>query len=118
MKYLLHSLIVIPMPFIGFSLIQPTGEIVDNEDQDIFACVVERYSVEKEITIGVIEDGDMKTQNILTAEGLMALETIRLQEMHQDDSNATTLLVLDRVERRMQLARNERRKQMSITSFL
>lgn len=65
--------------------IQPADEIVDDEDQDIFAFVVERYSIEKEGTVDEVEEGDIEIEKILTAEALKALETVRLWEMQQED---------------------------------
>lgn len=97
--------------------IQPAGEVVDDDDQDIFASVVERYSIENEGTVEEVEEGDSEIENIRTAEALKALETVRLWELQQEDGQASTLQVLDRVERRMQLARKEGRKQTTIVSF-
>jgi hypothetical protein len=97
--------------------IQPAGEIVEDEDEDIFASVVERYIIEKECTVEEVEEGDIEIENILTADALKGLESVRLWEMQQEDGQATTLQVLDRVETRMQLARHEGRKQTTIVSF-
>ena len=97
--------------------IQPAGEVVDDEDQDIFASVVERYSIENEGTVEEVEEGDIEIEKILTAEALKALETVRLWELQQEDGQASTLQVRDRVARRMQLARKEGRKQTTIVSF-
>ena len=79
--------------------------------------MVERYSIEKEGTVEEVEEGDIEIEKIPTAEALKALEIVRLWEMQQEDGQATTLHVLDRVERRMQPARNEGRKQTTIASF-
>jgi hypothetical protein len=74
--------------------IQPAGEIAIDEDQDIFASVVERYSIEQEGTVEEVEEGGIEIEKILTAEALKALETVRLWEMQQEDGQATTLQVL------------------------
>lgn len=79
--------------------------------------MVERYSIENEGTVEEVEGGDSEIENIRTAEALKALETVRLWELQQEDGQASTLQVLDRVERRMQLARKEGRKQTTIVSF-
>jgi hypothetical protein len=83
----------------------------------IFTSVVGRYSIENEGTVEEVGEGDIEMEKIITAEALKALETVRLWELQQEDGQALTLQVLDRVERRMQLARKEGRKQTTIVSF-
>lgn len=50
--------------------IQPLGEAVDDEERDIFAFMVERYSIEKEGTVEEVEEGEIKIEKIHTAEAL------------------------------------------------
>jgi hypothetical protein len=76
-----------------------------------------RYSIENDGTVEEVEDGDIEIEKILPAEAVKALETVRLWELQQEDGQASTLQVLDRVERKMQRARKEGRKQTTIVSF-
>lgn len=45
--------------------IQSAGEVFDDEDQDIFASVVERYSIENEGRVEEVEEGDIEIEKIL-----------------------------------------------------
>lgn len=69
----------------------------------MFASVVERYSIGKEGTVEEAEEDDIEIEKILTADALMALEmaleTVRLWEMQQEDGQAWTLQALTATSR-------------------
>jgi hypothetical protein len=97
--------------------IEPADEVIDDEDTDIFASVVDRYSTEKEGTVEEPDEDDIEIELVPTTEALKAIEIIKLWEIQQENGEQSTLSALDRIERRMVQARWESRKQTMITSF-
>jgi hypothetical protein len=104
-----------PLPLNEF--IEPANEVIDDEDIDIFASVVDRYSIEKEGIVEEPDEDDIEIELVSITEALKALNIVKLWEMQQENGEKATLSVLDRVERRMVQARYENRKQTIITSF-
>jgi hypothetical protein len=97
--------------------IQPIGEEINDDDDDIFASVVEQYSTDKEGSVEEPEEGDIEAEVVNTTDALKALEIVRLWEMQQENGQQVTLQALDRIERRVMQARYESRKQTTIESF-
>jgi hypothetical protein len=97
--------------------IEPADEVIDDEDGDIFASVVDRYSTEKEGTVEEPDEDDIEIELVPTTEALKAIEIVKLWEIQQENAEQSTLSALDRIERRMVQARYENRKQTMITSF-
>jgi hypothetical protein len=97
--------------------IEPADEVIDDEDGDIFASVVDRYRTEKEGTVEEPDEDDIEIDLVPTTEALKAIEIVKLWEIQQENREQSTLSALDRIERRMVQARYENRKQTMITSF-
>jgi hypothetical protein len=104
-----------PLPLNEF--IEPANEVIDDEDIDIFASVVDRYRTEKEGIVEEPDEDDIEIELVSITEALKALDIVKLWEMQQENGEKATLSVLDRVERRMVQGRYENRKQTMITSF-
>jgi hypothetical protein len=58
--------------------INPESKIIIDDNQDIFASVVERYSTDKEGIEEEYKEGDIEVEKVSTAKALEALETVRL----------------------------------------
>ena len=97
--------------------IELADEVIDDEDGDIFASVVDRYSTEKEGIVEEPDKDDIEIELVPTTEALKAIEIVKLWEIQQENGEQSTLSALDRIERRMVQARYENRKQAMITSF-
>ena len=58
--------------------IQPTAEVIDDQDGDIFISVVERYSQYKEGEEETDDESDIEVEKVSTTEALRCLDTVRL----------------------------------------
>jgi hypothetical protein len=97
--------------------ISPENETIRDEDGEIFETVVERYSVEEEGDEDSGAEGE-EVKIVLIAEGLKALETVRIWKLQQENTGDTsTLQALDRIEREMLQSKRQSAKQTSIKSF-
>ncbi len=81
--------------------IEPADEVIDDEDGDIFASVVDRYRTEKEGTVEEPDEDDIEIELVPTTEALKAIEIVKLWEIQQENGEQSTLSALDRIERRM-----------------
>ena len=97
--------------------IQPVDEIIDDNDDDIIASVVERYSTDKEGEIEEIKDNDIEEEKVAISEAIRALETLKLYEIQQDDGDSITLQALDRLGRDITRRKQCLGKQSTINSF-
>ena len=98
--------------------IQPASEVVkDDQNEDIFVSVVEWYSTIKEGAIKEVEEGDIEVPKVSTNEAILALETVRLQALQQDEEEVSNLQALDRLRRHILQKKHELRKQVTIESF-
>ncbi|ODQ69032.1 hypothetical protein LIPSTDRAFT_31013 [Lipomyces starkeyi NRRL Y-11557] len=69
-----------PLPLNEF--IEPVNEVIDDEDIDIFASVVDRYSTEKEGVVEEPDEDDIEIELVSITEALKALDIVKLWEMH------------------------------------
>lgn len=93
------------------------SEVVDDEDQDIFASVIERYSTDRAGIVEEAEAGDVETEKVSNDEALKAIDIVRLWELQQEDGQTTTIQVPDNIEKRMQRAKLESKKQTTLDSY-
>ncbi|TQS33838.1 hypothetical protein Golomagni_05805 [Golovinomyces magnicellulatus] len=93
------------------------SEVVDDEDQDIFASVIERYSTDRADIVEEAEEGDIDTEKVSNDEALKAIDIVRLWEHKQEDGQTTIVQVLDNIEKRMQRAKLESKKQTILDSY-
>ncbi|TQS37547.1 hypothetical protein Golomagni_01974 [Golovinomyces magnicellulatus] len=93
------------------------SEVVDDEDQDIFASVIERYSIDRAGIVEEAEDGDIETEKVSNDEALKAIDIVRSWELQQEDGQTTIVQVLDNIEKGMQLAKLESKKQTTLDSY-
>ena len=95
------------------------NETIQEEDCDIFELVVEYYSIVEEDD----EESEVKEEIIAIipiSKALEALEVVKIWNLQQADTTRNTgndIQALDRIERRMVLAKKETLQQASITSF-
>jgi hypothetical protein len=58
--------------------LEPLEEDINDNDEDIFMSVVERYSGDKEGEEEPIEEGDIEVEKVPIQEAIKALETLKL----------------------------------------
>jgi hypothetical protein len=99
--------------------INPKSEIIVDDDQDIFASVVERYSADKEgAEEEEYEEGDIEVEMVSAAKALEALETVKLWKLQQEgDTSQDTMQALDRIGREMARIKISTAKQTTLNSF-
>lgn len=97
--------------------IEPPQEVVEDDDRDIFASVVERYSTDKEREEEPIEEGDIEVEKVPIKEAIKALETLKLWEIQQENGEILALQTLERIGRRIQQNKLQSAKQTTLYSF-
>jgi hypothetical protein len=97
--------------------INPENEIIMDDDGDIFASVVERYSADKEGAEEEYEEGDIEVEKVSIAKALDALETVKLWKLQQEDTSQDTIQILDRIGREMVRLKISKAKQTTLDSF-
>ncbi|RKF59284.1 hypothetical protein GcM3_175023, partial [Golovinomyces cichoracearum] len=75
------------------------SEVVDDEDQDIFASVIERYSTDRAGIVEEAEERDIETEKVSNDEALKAIDIVRLWELQQEDVQSTIVQALDNIEK-------------------
>ena len=93
--------------------------MVLNDDPDIFAAVVERYSEVQEDNASDRENGEeeIELEKLPVSKAFDALETLRLFKLQQEDTAQDTLQALDHIERELAVIRVSTRKQTTINIF-
>jgi hypothetical protein len=97
--------------------IEPSQEVIEDDDSDIFASVVERYSTDKEGEEEPVEEGDIEVERVPIKEAIKALETLKLWEMQQENGKVSALQTLEQIGRRIQQNKLQSVKQMTLHSF-
>ena len=98
--------------------INPKGETIMDDDQDIFAAVVERYSADKKGAEEEYEEGDIEVEMVSAAKALEALETVKLWKLQQEgDTSQDTMQALDRIGREIARVKISTVKQTTLNSF-
>jgi hypothetical protein len=99
--------------------INPDNETILDDDLDIFAAVVERYSEVQEDDESDGENGEEEIiqEKVPVSKAFDALETLRLFKLQQEDTPQETLQALDQIERELAAIRVSMRKQTTINSF-
>jgi hypothetical protein len=98
--------------------ISPENEIIVDDDRDIFASVVERYSADKEGAEEEYEEGDIEVEKVSTAKALEALETVKLWKLQQEeDTSQDTMQALDRIGREITRIKISIAKQTTLDGF-
>jgi hypothetical protein len=62
--------------------IQLPNERVEDEEEDIFESIVDRYSADTEDIIEELEEGEIEEEKVLIADAIKALETLKLFEIN------------------------------------
>lgn len=76
--------------------IDPESETIVDNDQDIFASVVERYGADKEGVEEEHKEGDIEVKMDSAAKAVEALETVKLWTLQQKgDTSQNTMQALD-----------------------
>lgn len=99
--------------------INPDNETILDDDPDIFATVVERYSEVQEDDESDRENGEeeVELEKVPVSKAFDALETLRLFKLQQEDTPQETLRALDQIEGELAAVRVSTRKQTTINSF-
>ena len=97
--------------------IQLPNEGVEDEEEDIFESIVDRYSADTEDIIEELEEGEIEEEKVLIADAIKALETLKLFEIQQEDGAKLFLQALDQADRRYMQKQDQSRKQTTIDSF-
>ena len=97
--------------------IEPLQEVINDEDEDIFASVVERYSTDKEGEEEPIEEEDIEVEKVPIQEAIQALEVLKLWEIQQENGEVSALQTLDRMSRRIQQNTLQSTRQTTLYSF-
>jgi hypothetical protein len=100
-----------------YDFINPDTETIIDDDRDIFASVVERYSADKEGAEEEFEEGDIEVEKASTAKAIEALEYVKLWKLQQEDTCQETLRALDRISRGMAQIKILEAKQTTLDSF-
>jgi hypothetical protein len=61
--------------------IQPVDKIINDNNDDIMASVVERYGADKEGEIEEIEDSDVEEEKVAISKAIRALKTLKLYKI-------------------------------------
>jgi hypothetical protein len=69
------------------------NEVVEDEEENIFESIVDRYSANT-------EDGDIEEEKVSINDAIKALETLKLFEIQQEDGTKLFLQALDQADRR------------------
>jgi DDE superfamily endonuclease/Tc5 transposase DNA-binding domain/Fission yeast centromere protein N-terminal domain len=104
-------------PLLIDEFIEPSQEVIEDDDEDIFASVVERYSAEKEGEEEPIEEGDIEVEKVPIREAIRALETLKLWEIQQENGEISALQTLEQIGRRIQQNKLQSIKQTTLHSF-
>ena len=113
----------LPLPAKGeermslYDFINPDTETIIDDDRDVFASVVERYSADKEGTEEEFEEGDIEVEKASTAKAIEALEYVKLWKLQQEGTCQETLQALDRISREMAQIKISGAKQTTLDSF-
>ena len=93
-------------------------KIGEDNNNDIFSAVVERYRgyIEGEAETDEEDKGD-KELRITDSEALKAVEILKSYEIQQEDGLEVVLRALDRIDKRISTKRVKLRKQQTIESF-
>jgi hypothetical protein len=97
--------------------IQLPNERVEDEEEDIFESIVDRYSADTEDIIEELEEGEIEEEKVLIADAIKALETLKLFEIQQEDGAKLFLQALDQADGRYMQKQDQSRKQTTIDSF-
>ena len=97
--------------------LEPLEEDINDNDEDIFMSVVDRYSRYKEGEEEPIEEGDIEVEKVPIQEAIKALETLKLWEIQQENDEMSVLQTLEQIGRRIQQNKLQSMKQSTLHSF-
>jgi hypothetical protein len=104
-----------PLPIEQF--IDPSSELVEDNEQDITEAVVEIYSQDPEGIIEEPEEGDIELPKVSTNMAIEALETLQNYIIQQDSIEQESLKAIDKLGKELARVRINTSTQRSITSF-
>jgi hypothetical protein len=93
------------------------NEVVDDEEEDVFESIVDRYSVDTEDIFEELEEGDIEEEKVSITDAIKALETLKLFEIQQEDGAKLFIQALDQADRRYIQKQYQSKKQTTIDSF-
>jgi hypothetical protein len=96
--------------------INPTNEIIVDNNIDIFASVVEHHTADKEGKEDT-DDEDIEVAKVPTAKALDALEVVKLWQLQQESSQKSLLQAVDQIGMEIVHKKYQGAKQTMINSF-
>jgi hypothetical protein len=93
------------------------NEVVDDEEEDVFESIVDRYSVDTEDIFEELEEGDIEEEKVSITDAIKALETLKLFEIQQEDGAKLFIQALDQADRQYMQKQYQSKKQTTIDSF-
>ena len=87
--------------------INPIEEVIDDNDDDTMAFIIEQYSSNKEGEESEPEEGDIEVPRVPINEAIQALEVLKLFTIQQDNDDTLISQALDRLGRDLLLKKQQ-----------
>ena len=97
--------------------INPIEEVIDGNDDDTMAFIIEQYSLNKEGEELEPEEGDIEVPRVPINEAIQALEVLKLFTIQQDNDDTLISQALDRLGRDLLLKKQQVGRQSTIDVF-
>jgi hypothetical protein len=97
--------------------INPIEEVIDDNDDDTMAFIIEQYSSNKEGEESEPEEGDIEVPRVPINEAIQALEALKLFTIQQDNNDTLISQALDRLGRDLLLKKQQVGRQSTIDVF-
>jgi hypothetical protein len=97
--------------------IDPVDELIDDNDDDIMASVVERYSGDIAGEAEEAKPNDIEEDDVPIADVIRALELLKIHQLKSKHRSALHLSNLDKLGRDLMAEKCSRGRQSTITSF-
>jgi hypothetical protein len=97
--------------------IDPAEELIDDQDDDIMASVIDRYSRDKEDEADEAEASDIEEEEVSLADAIRALELLKIHQLKSKYGSSLHLSNLDKLGRDLIAERHSGGKQSTIESF-
>lgn len=106
-----------PLPVPEF--LEPPGEEIIDNDEDIERSVIEKYSIDVDDDPELLEEeqDDVVEEPVPLAEALQCFERLKLYELQQEDGEVSILQALDKLGNKITQKRIGSRKQVTLHSF-
>ena len=94
-----------------------SDEVIEDEDNDIFEAIIERYQTSEDTKIDKEDEGNIKLLRITDSEALKALEVLKSYEIQQENGSEVMLRALDSVEKWIYASCIQTKKQKLIERY-